>query len=366
MPDELSSPDASSRAHMRRALDLAARGWGHTAPNPMVGAVVVRDGAVVGEGWHARYGDAHAEVVALRSAGERARGATMYVSLEPCDHTGKTPPCTRAITDAGIARVVVAVRDPNPEARGGVERLRSAGVHVDVGVEEQAAREVNAPFFRSHEGDLPFTTLKLAMSLDGAIADAQRSSGWLTGALARREVHRLRAGSDAVAVGIGTVLADNPMLTVRDWDAPRVAPRRVIFDSKLRTPLESALVRTATDVPTTIVARDAPNDRARAYEAAGVQLIVAQTAASALRSLACSGVWSLLVEGGAGLAGALLQEGLVDRLVIFQAPIILGEGALNAFTHAPSTSVAGARRLRFIDHRVFGEDVMTSYAFEDR
>ncbi len=351
---------------MRRALDLAARGWGHTAPNPMVGAVVVRDDDIVGEGWHAQYGEPHAEVVALRAAGERARGATMYVTLEPCDHTGKTPPCTRAIIDAGISRVVVAIRDPNPEARGGVERLETAGVHVAVGVEEQAARDLNAPFFRAHEGDRPFTTLKLAVSLDGAITDAQRSSGWLTGALARREVHRMRAGADAVAVGIGTVLADNPMLTVRDWDAPRVAPRRVVFDSRLRTPLEAAVVRTATDVPTTIIAREVPNERARAYEAAGVQVIVAQTAASALKSLARTGVWSLLVEGGAGLAGSLLGEGLVDRLVIFQAPIILGEGALNAFAHVPAASVSGARRLRQLEHRVFGNDVMTSYAFEDR
>src|SRR6476661_5968049 len=211
--ERLAAPDDG--AFMRRALALAARGWGRTAPNPMVGAVVVRDGVVVGEGWHAEYGGPHGEVEALRAAGDRARGATIYVTLEPCNHHGKTPPCTDALLAAGVRRVVVACDDPSPVARGGAQRLHEAGVEVTLGVEEQAARELNAPFFHALASDRPFVRLKLALSLDGAIADHSRQPGWLTGELARREVHRMRAGSDAIAVGIGTVLADDPELTVR-------------------------------------------------------------------------------------------------------------------------------------------------------
>src|SRR5215204_848384 len=191
-------------AWMRQALALAERGWGQTAPNPMVGAVVVRGGELVGEGWHAHFGGPHAEIEALRAAGERARGATLYVTLEPCNHFGKTPPCTDAILAAGVRRVVAASADPSPVARGGADRLREAGVAVVLGVEEVAARELNAPFFHALSSDRSFVQLKLALSLDGAIADHSRKPGWLTGEAARREVHRMRAGSDAVAVGIGT------------------------------------------------------------------------------------------------------------------------------------------------------------------
>src|SRR5690348_16878859 len=209
----------NDRAYMRRALDLARRGWGQTAPNPMVGAVVVRDGQIVGEGFHARHGEEHAEIAALREAGERARGATLYVTLEPCGHYGKTPPCADAIVAAGIARVVVATEDANPEAAGGATRLRTAGIPLDIGVERTAAREQNAAFFHRFASDRPFITLKLATSLDGAIASADRTRGaggnFLTGPEARREVHRMRAGVDAIVVGVGTVLADDPLLTVR-------------------------------------------------------------------------------------------------------------------------------------------------------
>src|SRR6187551_1305855 len=232
-------------AWMRRALALAERGWGQTAPNPMVGAVVVRDSAVVGEGWHAHYGGPHAEVEALRAAGEHARGATLYVSLEPCNHFGKTPPCTDAILAAGVHRVVAACADPSPVARGGADRLREAGLEVTLGLEEAAARELNAAFFHALSSDRPFVQLKLALSLDGALADHSRQPGWLTGELARREVHRMRAGSDAVAVGIGTVLADDPELTVRHASPPRVAPIRVVFDTSARLPRTSKLAQTA-------------------------------------------------------------------------------------------------------------------------
>ena len=359
-------PDA--RTWMRRALDLARRGWGQTAPNPMVGAVVVRDGEMVGEGWHPRWGEPHAEVLALRAAGERARGATLYVTLEPCSHTGKTPPCTEAILAAGVARVVVAARDPNPLARGGVERLRAGGVAVDTGLEEEQARELNAPFFHAFETDgaRPWIVLKLAVSLDGAMADARRTRGWITGPESRREVHRLRAGADAVAVGVGTVLADDPALTVRDVEPPRVAPRRVVLDSTLRTPIDAALVRTAREVPTTIVAREPDPARASALRAAGVEILQQPSLDDALRALAGAGIRSMLVEGGPRLTGSLLAAALVDRLIIFQAPVILGAGALNAFAHTPAAVVSAAPRWRVVERRTFGEDVMTTYALGPR
>ena len=357
----------ADRAYMRGALDLAQRGWGQTAPNPMVGAVVVRDGAVVGEGFHARYGDDHAEVVALRAAGERARGATLYVTLEPCAHHGKTPPCSDAVIAAGVSRVVVATPDPNPEAAGGAERLRARGIRVDVGVEENEARELNAAFFHAHASDRPWVVLKLATSLDGAIADATRARGsggdWLTGPDARREVHRMRAGVDAIAVGVGTVLADDPMLTVRDVPPPRIPPRRIVFDSELRTPLGAAVVRGARVAPTTIVARHADHARRAALEAQGVRVEVHETLHDALRTLKAAEIRSLLVEGGARFAGSLLEQGLVDRLVIFQAPVVLGAGALNAFAHVSPTAAASLGRLRIIERVQFGDDVKTTYAF---
>ena len=214
----MTSSDARNAANdeswMGRALELARLGWGQVAPNPMVGAVIANYGSIVGEGAHRRFGESHAEVEALNAAGEHARGATMYVTLEPCTHHGKTPPCADAIIRAGVSRVVVAVRDPNPQAGGGVEQLRAADIHVDVGVRAEEATELNAPFFHAFVSDRPWVTLKLAVSLDGAIAHASRTTSWLTGPESRRRVHELRAGSDAIAVGMGTVLAVDPLVTV--------------------------------------------------------------------------------------------------------------------------------------------------------
>jgi diaminohydroxyphosphoribosylaminopyrimidine deaminase/5-amino-6-(5-phosphoribosylamino)uracil reductase len=350
-------------AFMRRALSLAERGWGQTAPNPMVGAVVVRDGVVVGEGWHTRFGAAHAEVEALRVAGNAARGATMYVSLEPCSHHGQTPPCVAALIDAGVVRVVAALRDPNPAAAGGAAVLQAHGVDVELGVEEGAAREQNAAFLHSFASGRAFVRLKLAMSLDGAIADHTRQPGWLTGPEARREVHRLRAGSDAVAVGIGTVLADDPLLTVRESEpAPRVAPARVVFDTSARLPLTSRLVQTAHEQPVIAVCW-APDPRhASALERAGVRLVHAATLADALVALRAEGIHSVLVEGGAAVASSLLQEALVDRLVIFRAPLMLGAGSLNAFVGLPPVMVSEARRWRLVDARRIGDDELSIYA----
>jgi diaminohydroxyphosphoribosylaminopyrimidine deaminase/5-amino-6-(5-phosphoribosylamino)uracil reductase len=347
---------------MRRALSLAARGWGQTAPNPLVGAVVVRDGTVVGEGWHTRYGEAHAEVEALRAAGDRARGATMYVTLEPCNHHGQTPPCTEAILAAGVRRVVLATGDSNPVAQGGADRLRKAGVDVAVGVEESAARELNAPFLHSFRSERPFVQLKLALSLDGAIADHSREPGWLTGPAARSEVQRLRAGADAVAVGIGTVLTDDPRLTVREGTAPRRPPVRVVFDTSARLPLDSKLVRSARETPVTVVCWAPDPAHAAALEHAGVELVHAPTLEQGLRALKGRGIHSLLVEGGAGLASALVQEALVDRLIIFRAPLLLGSGALGAFGGVLPVRVAEAARWRIVDAARFGDDEMTVYA----
>src|SRR5690349_18587842 len=349
-------------AHMRRALTLAKKGWGHTAPNPMVGAVVVKDGTVVGEGYHARYGEAHAEIEALRAAGDRARGATVYVSLEPCNHFGKTPPCVDALVAAGVSRVVAATRDPSPVAAGGAERLRATGIDVTFEVEADAARELNAPFFHALRSDRPWVSLKLAVSIDGAIADASRAPAWLTGKKARREVHRLRAGNDAVGVGLGTVRADNPELTVRDVAPPRVMPARVVFTRRCRLPLTSALARTATEVPTIVLAESVDLAYARRLMALGVEVLAGTSVEEGVRALKQRGIRSLLVEGGAGITGALLGANLVDRLIIFQAPVLLGAGSLPGFENAPSMAASGARRLPIVRRVELDDDLMTVYA----
>jgi diaminohydroxyphosphoribosylaminopyrimidine deaminase / 5-amino-6-(5-phosphoribosylamino)uracil reductase len=351
---------------MQRALDLARRGSGHTAPNPMVGAVIVRDHEVVGEGYHARYGDAHAEVTALRAAGDRASGATVYVTLEPCTHTGHTPPCTDALIRAGVRRVVIATRDPHPIAGGGASVLQAAGIETTVGVEETAARELNAVFLHALHSSRPWVTLKLAVSLDGAVRDGARTAGWLTGPEARAEVHRMRAASDAIAVGIGTALADDPMLTVRDAPAPRVPPLRVVFDNGARLPMSSRLVQSAAEAPVCIVASRAPDaGRAAQLADAGVEIIVEATLDAALLALRGRGVRALLVEGGPRLAGAVLTASAADRLVIFQAPIVLGMGAEPAFAFAPAATVAGARRWPIVGRKSFGSDGMTTYGLSE-
>jgi diaminohydroxyphosphoribosylaminopyrimidine deaminase/5-amino-6-(5-phosphoribosylamino)uracil reductase len=350
------------RAFMRRALVLARRGWGRTAPNPMVGAVVVRDGEVVGEGWHAEYGAPHAEVLALEAAGEMARGSSVYVTLEPCAHLGKTPPCADALVRAGVARVICAARDPNPVAAGGGQRLTMAGIEVAFGLEELDALELNASFFHALTSARPFVTLKLAISIDGAIADASGRSQWLTGVAARRYVHRMRAGHDAIGVGAGTALADDPSLTVRSGRRPRVAPARIVFDRRARLPLDAAVVRTARDIRTIAVVGDASIPSARALATAGVTLVEAETLDHALREIRQLEIRSLLVEGGAELAGALLANSLVDRLVIFQAPVVLGAGSHSAFAHVPPSALPEAPRWRVVARRAIGPDVMTVYA----
>ncbi|HEV7837177.1 MAG TPA: bifunctional diaminohydroxyphosphoribosylaminopyrimidine deaminase/5-amino-6-(5-phosphoribosylamino)uracil reductase RibD, partial [Gemmatimonadaceae bacterium] len=262
---------------MRRALALAQQGWGQTAPNPMVGAVVVRDGAVVGEGFHARYGEAHAEILALKAAGERARGATMYVTLEPCNHFGKTPPCTEAILEARVKRVVIASADPTALAGGGARHLADYGVQVDFSVEEAAALELNAPFFFAATNPArPWITLKLALSSDGRMNHPSGERRWISNDRSRAEVQRLRANVDAIAVGLGTVKADDPQLTARGAIRPRIAPMRVVFDRNAETALDSNLVRTARETPTVIFAHHPSVARLASLHNAGVDVFEAE------------------------------------------------------------------------------------------
>jgi diaminohydroxyphosphoribosylaminopyrimidine deaminase/5-amino-6-(5-phosphoribosylamino)uracil reductase len=356
------SPAERDRALMRRALANAERGWGQTAPNPMVGAVVVSGDEVIADGWHARFGASHAEVDALSKAGDRARGSTMYTTLEPCTHHAKTPPCAYAVIAAGVRRVVIATRDPNPIAMGGVEHLESAGIEVVVGVEAAAALELNAPFFNAFVSDRPWVILKLALSADGAIADPTGQRRWISGPESRAYGHRMRAGVDAIAVGIGTVLADDPELTVRDAPAPRCQPVRVIFDSRLRMPIDSAIVDSAARISTIIIATRPEASRLKPLHERGIEVIPADSLADGLRQLRRKGVQSLLVEGGAKLAGSLIREDLVDRLALFEAPLVLGSDAPQAFEHSPTEFAARLRTLPVVKHAEIGEDTFTLFA----
>ncbi len=348
---------------LRRALVLAERGWGQTAPNPMVGAVVVRDGEVVGEGWHARFGGPHAERVALDAAGARAEGATVYVTLEPCAHQGKQPPCVEALIAAKVARVVAASADPTRLAGGGAAKLRAAGITVDVGLLDVDARELNAPFFFAATDALrPFVSLKLAVSADGAIAPPSREPQWMTGAPARAEVHRMRVNADAIGIGVGTAMSDDPLLTVRHWSRPRVNPVRVVFDSEARLPLSSQLVSTATAQPVLVLGERPNAAAAAALVRAGVDVVRVQGLADALRVLHARGVRHLLVEGGALLGSALVRESLVDRVIIFHTPARLGPGAVPAFTAGAGDPLSAPERWTEIVRRPIGDDTLEIWA----
>jgi diaminohydroxyphosphoribosylaminopyrimidine deaminase/5-amino-6-(5-phosphoribosylamino)uracil reductase len=345
---------------MARALDLAWRGWGRVQPNPLVGAVVLKDGELVGEGWHPEFGDRHAERVALAGAGERARGATMVVTLEPCSHQGKQPPCTDAIIDSGISRVVAALRDPNPVAAGGGERLRAAGLEVELGIQADAAAAQNAIFLHSLRGTArPFVALKLATTLDGRIADGYGRSRWISGEPARQFVQWLRAGFDAIGVGGRTARVDDPSLTVRGQVHPRVPPKRVVFDRAADLGPQLTLVRTAGDTPTiVVVAPGAETARIKRLEGAGVTVLRETSLAEALGALHRQGIGSLLIEGGGQLAGALLAAALVDRYYWLQAPVWLGDNAVPAIAGLPPRELDRAERWRVVERRAMGEDTL--------
>lgn len=350
----------SERDAMRRALDLAWRGWGRVAPNPLVGAVVLQGDAVVGEGFHAEFGGPHAEVHALRAAGERARGATLVVTLEPCAHQGKTPPCTDAIRAAGIRRVVAALRDPDADARGGVEVLQAAGVEVSVGLLAEEAAAVNAAFLATRlQTERPFVALKLATSIDGRIADARGRSQWLSGPEARDYVHWLRAGFHAIGVGGTTALTDNPQLTARGAITPRQPPVRIVFDRRAMLNAGVLLVQTARDVPTWVVASpEAPAANVSVLEGNGVRVFRPETLNQGLAQLRLAGIQSLLCEGGGALGAKLLAEGLVDRLYWVQSPVWLGEGAVPAFPGVPDFPLAEAPRWIPVERRALGPDTL--------
>ncbi len=345
---------------MRRALEHARRGLGRTSPNPIVGACVVSDDGVVhGDGAHERLGEAHAEVHALDEAGEAARGATLYCTLEPCAHTGRTPPCTDRIIAAGIRRVVAAMEDPFPLVRGrGIAALRAHGIVVDVGVGRAEAARINQPFLTLVQEGRPFVTLKAATSLDGRIAAAPGVRTTLTGRPAQRHAHGVRACVDAVAVGSGTVLADDPLLTVREVYRERPLAR-VVFDRRLRTPPHARLFSTLASGPVIILtdheaAARAPA-RAAALERAGATLVpVEGGAGAALHALGARGVQSLVVEGGAALHAAMWDAGVVDHVQLYVAPVWLGE---------PGVPLLAGRRfspaaLHDAQVRLLGDDVL--------
>jgi diaminohydroxyphosphoribosylaminopyrimidine deaminase / 5-amino-6-(5-phosphoribosylamino)uracil reductase len=345
---------------MTRALDLAWRGWGKVQQDPLVGAVVLRDGELIGEGWHPEYGDQHAETVALADAGERARGATLVVTLEPCSHQGKQPPCTDAIIRSGVTRVVAAMRDPNPLAAGGSEQLREAGVEVEIGPLGDAAAVQNAIFLHGlRDRTRPFLALKLATTLDGRIADGFGRSRWISGEAARDYVQWLRAGFDAIGVGGRTARLDDPALTVRGPVRPRTAPRRVVFDRVADLGPHLTLVRTARETPTlVVVSPDADRTRVQRLQTTGVTVVQAASLPEALGSLREQGVASLLVEGGGQLAGGLLAAGLVDRYYWIQAPLWLGEGGVPALAGLPTRGLDQADRWRVVERRSLGDDTL--------
>lgn len=346
--------------YMTRALRLAEQGRYTTHPNPWVGCVLVRNGVVVGEGWHMRAGEPHAEAHALRVAGEQARGATAYVTLEPCAHQGRTPPCTEALRAAGVARVVVAARDADPRTAGkGLESLRAAGIEVAHGLLETEARRLNAGFFSRLERGRPQVTLKLAMSLDGRTALASGQSHWITGEAARQDVQYLRAASAAILTGSGTVLADDPRLTVRlpgDWRQPA----RVVLDTRLRTPAEARILQAPGEVRIFTAVTDGA--ARAALETAGAQLETVPLAQGSLdlnavlRRLAVLEYNNVLVEAGARLAGALLEARLVDELIIYMAPHLLGHRG-RALAELPGIALMNQRLpLAISEIRAVGED----------
>lgn len=354
----------SDEAYIERTLALAELGRGLVSPNPMVGAVLVRDGRIVGEGHHEGPGLPHAEVLALREAGEAARGATLYVNLEPCNHQGRTGPCAEAIIEAGVARVVAAMRDPNPIVDGrGFARLREAGVEVREGVLREEAERLNEAFAKHVRTGLPFVTWKMAASLDGKVASRDGTSRWITGPEARADVHRLRAASDAIVVGAGTALADDPSLTVRMPGYRGRPPLRVLVDARGRVPARGDLF--SGEAPTLVATTAlAPEERRGEWAAAGAEVLVYEAEgervplARLMEELGKRDVQAVLLEGGPTLAWSALEEGVVDRVVVYLAPKLIGGAeaptVLGGRGFAP---IGSALRLRIRAFDPVGEDL---------
>ena len=345
---------------MARALQLAERGLWTTSPNPRVGCVLVNDGQIVGEGWHEKAGEPHAEVHALRAAGGRAAGATAYVTLEPCSHHGRTPPCAEALIAAGVSRVVAAMRDPNPLVAGqGLARLRSVGIETACGLLENEARALNIGFVTRMTSGRPWLRLKAAASLDGKTALNNGASQWITGAEARRDGHRWRARACAILTGIGTVRDDDPSLTVRDVATPR-QPWRVVVDSRLETPPTAKILQGGT---TLIAAAVDDKTRANLLRDAGAEILVLPNASGKvdlkrlLEELARRGINEIHAEAGWKLNGSLLREGLADELLLYLAPCLIGDAASGLFNLPELTTLDGKRCLQIRDLRQLGEDI---------
>jgi diaminohydroxyphosphoribosylaminopyrimidine deaminase/5-amino-6-(5-phosphoribosylamino)uracil reductase len=361
--------DKVAATYMKLALRLAAKGAGWVSPNPMVGAVLVKGGQIVGQGYHRRVGAPHAEVEALRQAGEAARGADLYVTLEPCNHQGRTPPCTQAILSAGIGRVIIASRDPNPRVTGGgAEYLQSQGVAIETGLFEEEARRLNDAWFHWVATGLPWVIAKAACSLDGKIATATGESQWLTGEAARAYGHRLRHQVDAILVGIETALADDPQLTTRLPRRKGKDPIRVVLDSRLRLPLTAKLLHLDSPAPTWVACTsEAPKEKIKAIKELGAEVLVFSPEAGRvplkplLKLLGAQQVQSLLVEGGAEVLGAFFDQRLVNQFYFFFAPKILGGqkapgvvGGLGV-THLGEAHIARELRIRRV-----GVDILVS------
>jgi len=356
---------SEAREYMARALDLAEGGRGSASPNPLVGAVLVREDRVVGEGFHRRPGEPHAEAVALAAAAGRARGATLYVTLEPCAHQGRTPPCADALVEAGVSRVVVATGDPHPLVDGrGILRLRGAGIEVEVGLCEAEARRQNEAFFVYARHGRPFFVVKSAASLDGKVAARDGSARWITGEAAREDAHRLRGELDAVMVGVGTILADDPLLTCRGAGFAGRAPWRVVVDSRGRTPA-GARVLTDRAAPTVIATTaQASEETVALWQSAGAKVWRLPARGDGSVDLGALGarlgleeITSVLVEGGPTLAAAMVAEGLADKFVVYVAPKLLGGTAPSLIGGAGVAGVTAAWRLEFDEVTRVGEDI---------
>ncbi len=353
---------------MAQALRLAERGLYGTSPNPRVGCVLVREGDAVGEGWHERAGEPHAEVHALRAAGEAARGATAYVTLEPCSHHGRTPPCAEALVEAGVARVVVATQDPNPGVAGaGIARLRAAGIAVESGLMEAEARELNAGFFARMTRGTPRVRSKIAMSLDGRTALGNGKSQWITGVAARQDVQRWRARSCAVLTGIGTVLADDPQLNVRDIATAR-QPLRVVLDSRLRIPPDARILHAGGNTLIYTALHDERKAAALRDMGATVAVLPGGNGQvdlpAMLRDLAQRGCNEVLVEAGSVLNGALLRAGLVDELLLYVAPQLLGDAARGMAQLGELTDLGQRVGMRWQEVRQVGGDLRITVRME--
>ncbi|WP_422447226.1 bifunctional diaminohydroxyphosphoribosylaminopyrimidine deaminase/5-amino-6-(5-phosphoribosylamino)uracil reductase RibD [Thermoanaerobacterium sp. DL9XJH110] len=348
---------------MHRALKLAEKGRGYTSPNPMVGAVLVKDGEIVGEGFHKKAGEPHAEILALKQAGERAQGAELYVTLEPCSHYGRTPPCAEAIVEAGIKRVIAAMQDPNPMVAGrGIKRLREAGVEVTLGVMEEEARKLNEVFVKYITSKRPFVIGKIAQSLDGKIALAAGKSRWITGEPARIRVHELRSWYDAVMVGIGTVLADDPLLTCR-LPGENKNPVRIVVDSAAKIPLDARMLKCGGRV-ILAVTEMADRDKIRVLKENGVDVIETRSEdgkvnlAQLFEILGNMGITGILVEGGSGLLSSIVRQNLMDKLLIFLAPLLIGGDGLSSIGRLTIDDLKEVPRFEIKSIEQVGQDLM--------